>query len=191
MSIKKNFFTVLLLSLFYLLLSTYSYAKVTTLTATSTVISDQGILPISAKTDVIKLTIVEGDPVEDSSSFTKAVVSLSSAAYISNVYLYRDDGSGVFGSGDSKVAEERVSTSSVVTLEGFSESITNQTKTYFIVIETSERIRNNYEFNVTLSSVTVSNLGDGVSFSPVTTTNIRCVDWVGDVTADADYIYAI
>ncbi len=174
----------------FILVPLSSRADITGLSASSTVVSDQGIVPVSAKTDMVKLTISESDAADAPATFTGITVYISHPSYISNVYFYRNNKSqgdtNNFDSYDILIAWAPV-TGSTVNLS-FTQSIQNTTENYFLVIETSERIQNNNEFYVGISGVSVSH-PDGVpSFTPAYTPWIRCVDWAGDVTPVADYV---
>ena len=205
--------TTLFLSVWLILLLTGSgaWAAIQGKKLASMVVPDQGILPGSRITEVMRLDIVETDtstpdnPQDDGAATLESlIVSFSKLkntdlSELSTVSLYRigqsidEDGFDFqrdFRFANNLLLRRQPIDSVVVVFDEINETIENTTAIFFVAITTDVTLDSNDEFALTVGNIVVTH-PESVDPNPNLKRDseiLTCVDFAGDLMPMADYI---
>jgi hypothetical protein len=188
-----------------------SQAAIQNKTLASLVARDQGILPGSRITEVLRLDITETDtstpdnPVDDGAATLESLeVSFSELlgteiGELSTVSLYRigqpidDEGFDFqrdFKFSNNQLIRRQPVDSALVRFENLNETILNTKAIFFIAITTDVTLDNNDEFSVIVGNIVVTHpeSTDPKPNLKRESETLTCVDFAGDLMPEADYV---
>jgi len=185
--------------------------KISSKTLESMVVPDQGILPGSRTTEMMRLDIVETDtstadnPVDDGAATLESLVvsfrrmTGTDISELSTVALYRIgqdiDNTNFnfqrdFSFANNRLIQRLPVLSSTVRFENLNETIENTRGIFFIALNTDVTLDNNDEFALVVGDIVLTHPGavDPVPDLKQESEIITCVDFAGDLMPVADSV---